>query len=154
PSQKGLVAATLAGQPQDAALSMRAKQRSIHNNYLTFPLLFIMISNHFASTYGQRHNGWVLVLLIVSGATVRHILNIRFGYPGGKVALAGPLALIVGALYLVVRPPSLSSSGERPAFAAVEKVVATRCRPCHSASPTDPQWQLAPSAVMFDTPAQ
>jgi uncharacterized membrane protein len=153
PSQRQLVAATEAGKPQDAALSMRAKQRSIHNNYLTFPLLFIMISNHFASTYGHRHNGWVLVLLIVSGASVRHILNIRFGYPRWRLALALLLTAIVAALYLVVRPPS-RGAGPPPKFAVVEKIVKERCQPCHSARPTDPQWQLAPSFVMFDTPAQ
>jgi uncharacterized membrane protein len=154
PSQKGLVAATVAGQPQDAALSMRAKQRSIHNNYLTFPLLFIMISNHFASTYGHRHNGWVLLLLVVAGASVRHILNIRFGYPRWQLSLGLCLCAIVAALYLVVRPPSLSSRGEVPKYVAIEKIIKERCQPCHSAHPTDAQWQLAPSAVMFDTPAQ
>lgn len=154
PSQKQLVAATEAGQPQDAALSMRAKHRSIHNNYLTFPLLFIMISNHFASTYGHRHNGWVLVMLIVGGASVRHILNIRFGFPRWRLWLGATLVVLVAALYLMVRPSSSSPGGAIPKYSAVEKVIKERCQPCHSAHPTDPQWQLAPSAVMFDTPAQ
>ena len=57
PSQRELVAATGAGREQDRALSLRAKQRSIHNNYMTFPLLFIMMSNHFPSTYGHRSTG-------------------------------------------------------------------------------------------------
>jgi len=154
PSQRQLVAATAAGQPQDAALSVRAKQRSIHNNYLTFPLLFIMISNHFASTYGHRHSGWVLALIMTAGAAVRHILNIRFTYPRWRGALLAVLAASVAALYLVLRPPEASSAGERPRFSTVNEIIGQRCRPCHSLRPTDPQWQLAPSAVMFDSPAQ
>jgi uncharacterized membrane protein len=154
PSQRELVAATAAGKPQDAALSMRAKQRSIHNNYLTFPLLFIMISNHFASTYGHRHNGWVLTLIIVSGATARHILNVRFGNPRWKQELAIVLLAFTAALYFVLRPPSVSSEGEVPKYSVVEAVFKTRCQPCHSARPTDAQWTIAPNGVMFDTPGQ
>jgi uncharacterized membrane protein len=156
PSQRQLVAATAAGRPQDEALSMRAKQRSIHNNYLTFPLLFIMISNHFAGTYGHHHSGWVLLLFMVSGALVRHLLNIRFGYPQWKLALAAVLLFSVGMMAFVLRPPSRTATagGERPAFSAIEPIIAQRCRPCHSQRPTDPQWQLAPNAVMFDSQAQ
>lgn len=154
PSQRELVAATAAGKPQDAALSMRAKQRSIHNNYMTFPLLFIMISNHFASTYGHRHNGWVLAVLIVSGAVVRHILNVRFSFPRWQLALAAVITVTVGTMLALLRPPSPSSGGERPRFAAVDSVFAQRCRPCHSRHPTDPQWPLAPNGIMFDSPEQ
>src|SRR5262249_44637800 len=78
PSQRELVAATRAGKAQDPALSDRAKQRSIHNNYMTFPVLFIMVSNHFPSTYGDTLNWLILAVLMVGGAAMRHFLNIRF----------------------------------------------------------------------------
>jgi uncharacterized membrane protein len=78
PSQRELVAATRAGLPQDPALSYRAKERSIHNNYMTFPVLFIMVSNHFPSTYGSALNWLILAILMVGSAAVRHFLNIRF----------------------------------------------------------------------------
>src|SRR5262249_58460259 len=80
PSQRELVAATLAGREQDPALSARAKQRSIHNNYMTFPLLFIMISNHFPATYSDPRAWVVLFVLMLAGAGVRHMMNIRFYY--------------------------------------------------------------------------
>lgn len=80
PSQRELVQATTEGREQDHAIAMRAKQRSIHNNYMTFPLLFVMISNHYASTYGNRFNWAVLFVLMVSSALVRHFMNIRFTY--------------------------------------------------------------------------
>lgn len=156
PSQRQLVAATAAGRPQDAALSMRAKQRSIHNNYLTFPLLFIMVSNHFASTYGNRYSGWVLLAICVAGAAVRHILNVRFAYPRAKwlPVLLGVMGMAIGGLYLLVRPAPSLLQGQRPAFSEVEAIVAQRCRPCHSQRPTDAQWQLAPSGVKFDLPSE
>src|SRR5262249_6600914 len=82
PSQHELVNATMEGREQDASISLRAKQRSIHNNYMTFPLLFMMISNHFPSTYGGKYAWIVLFVIAIGGALVRHLMNIRFNYTG------------------------------------------------------------------------
>jgi uncharacterized membrane protein len=68
PSQRSLIEATKAGKEQDPVLSERAKQRSIHNNYLTFPLLFIMLSNHFGSATSHHLNWLVLIAVIIGGA--------------------------------------------------------------------------------------
>src|SRR5690606_14219910 len=78
PSQRALVAATKAGQPQDPALSYRAKSRSIHNNYMTFPVIFTMISNNYPSTYGTSQSWVTLGVLMVASALVRHGMNSRF----------------------------------------------------------------------------
>src|SRR4029450_10631668 len=101
PSQRELVAATRAGLPQDPGLSNRAKQRSIHNNYMTFPVLFIMISNHFPSTYGHTLNWLILAILMVGSAAVRHFLNIRFTY-GGWLRLAAATTLLTIAIAFVL----------------------------------------------------
>ena len=85
PSQRELLAATRAGREQDARLSKRAKARSIHNNYLTFPLLFIMISNHVPGAYGHHLRWLLLVVVMVGGATVRHFMNVRYA---GRMWLA------------------------------------------------------------------
>jgi uncharacterized membrane protein len=77
PAQRELVAATREGRAPDPALGQRAKQRSVHNNYLTLPVVFIMISNHFSSTYGDRWNWLVLAGLALVGAGVRHFFNLR-----------------------------------------------------------------------------
>jgi uncharacterized membrane protein len=77
PSQHALVEATKTGKEQDASLSIRAKQRSIHNNYLTFPLLFIMLSNHFPSATGHPLNWLVLIAVMIGGAGVRHFMSSR-----------------------------------------------------------------------------
>lgn len=154
PSQKELIRATKAGEEQDATLSLRAKQRSIHNNYLTFPLLFIMISNHFPSTYGHHLNWLVLFAVMVGGAGVRHFMNVRYA---GKVWLFPALAMaaigIAGTL-IVTRmreAPAVTIEGDVD-FARASEIIQKRCASCHSARPSDPQFPVAPGNIVFDTP--
>src|SRR5262249_61764912 len=77
PAQKDLIAAAEAGRTPDYTLSSRAKQRSTHNSYVTFPVVFMMLSNHYPATYGHPLNWLILWLLIVVGAGVRHLMIAR-----------------------------------------------------------------------------
>lgn len=77
PAQRELVAATKAGRVPEPSLGQRAKQRSVHNNYMTLPVVFIMISNHFSSTYTNALNWLILIGLALVGAGVRHYFNLR-----------------------------------------------------------------------------
>ena len=158
PSQRALVAATQAGKRQDLALAYRAKQRSIHNNYMTFPVLFIMVSNHFPSTYGSRLNWLILGVIMVAGAAIRHFMNIRFSYAGwlrgaGASAIAG-LVLVVGLMLQTRSVPAGSTGADPVAFAVARDVIDRRCLPCHSAAPKDDQFTTPPAGVTFDTPEQ
>lgn len=101
PAQRELVAATKAGRPPEASLGQRAKQRSVHNNYMTLPVLFIMISNHFSSTYGHALNWLVLIGLGLVGAGVRHYFNLR--NKGQNALWIWPVAAaaMVGLFFLV-----------------------------------------------------
>ncbi len=158
PSQHELVKATNEGREQDMALSLRAKQRSIHNNYMTFPLICLMVSNHFPSTYGNRHAAFVLLFILVVGASIRHILNTRFQFPNWIPALTA--VLVVGVVGFGIffgaftKDPTKGTVHEPVAYARVEMVMRERCVPCHSSSPSDDTYKVAPSGVMFDTPAQ
>ncbi|HEU5102746.1 MAG TPA: urate hydroxylase PuuD [Roseiflexaceae bacterium] len=158
PSQRELVAATRAGLAQDPALSYRAKQRSIHNNYMTFPVIFIMISNHFPSTYGSSLNWLILAVLMVGSAAFRHFLNIRFTYGGWLRLAAGTALLTIAVLVLLITRANVSSSASASsgpvAFADARAVIQRRCLECHSAAPTDATFTVAPAGVMFDTPEQ
>jgi uncharacterized membrane protein len=158
PSQRELVAATRAGLAQDPALSYRAKQRSIHNNYMTFPVIFIMISNHFPSTYGSWLNWLILAVLMVGSAAFRHFLNIRFTYGGWLRLAAGTALLTIAVLVLLLTRANASSSAAASsgpvAFADARAVIQRRCVECHSATPTDAVFTAAPAGVMFDTPEQ
>ncbi|MEI7769668.1 MAG: urate hydroxylase PuuD [Chloroflexales bacterium] len=158
PSQRGLVAATKAGEPQDPALSNRAKQRSIHNNYMTFPVLFIMISNHYPITYGNQLNWLILAVLMVGSALIRHFMNIRFSYgPWLRWAAGAGIVAMAAVMMLTARPvrtPSAAAAEGPVSFAAVQAVISHRCVVCHSAHPTDDIFIIAPTGVMFDTPEQ
>src|SRR3954466_9566914 len=77
PNQRKVVADLIAGRTPDPALGATAKQRSLHNNYMTLPVLFIMISNHYPMTYGAERPWVVLALLGLTGVAVRHVFNLR-----------------------------------------------------------------------------
>jgi uncharacterized membrane protein len=157
PSQRSLVALTQSGQPQDKALAWRAKQRSIHNNYMTFPVLFLMVSNHFPSTYGSPLNWLILIVLSVASAGIRHFMNIRFYYKGWGPALAGCAVVGIGVLFALTLPKPTAQAvvGAEPvSFAAVRPIMNARCLTCHSQKPIDPMFATAPAGLMFDTPEQ
>ena len=77
PAQQKLVDATKAGAALDARLAFNAKQRSVHNNYMTLPVIFIMISSHYPSTFGHDFGWAVLIVVFIAGALVRHWFNLR-----------------------------------------------------------------------------
>jgi uncharacterized membrane protein len=156
PSQRELVRATEEGRAQDPAIQWRAKQRSIHNNLLTFPLLFIMISNHFPSTFGNELGWVVLWVLMLGGAGVRYVMNIRFTWKPWRPALAGIVLLSVGALVALTLPraEATPTSTDKVSFVKVAGVIERRCLACHAAQPTDDVFTVAPKGVMFESPSQ
>lgn len=162
PSQKQMVSAIEAGQDQDLSLADRAKQRSIHNNYLTFPVIFTMISNHFGGLYGHSLNWVILLVLFFTSALVRHFMNIRFVWRPWRQAigltLAGAAALLALILHSGATPSHATSArtadAEPVAFDRVWPIVQARCAPCHSATPSDPVFAAATGGVHFDEPAQ
>jgi uncharacterized membrane protein len=158
PAQRALVEAVERGELPDPALGLRAKERSIHNNYLTFPVVALMLSSHFPALYGHRWSWLLLGIVVVGGAAVRHLMNVRFTHPHWKPALAGTVAATLGSLALLTATPGAPpahSPGTGPAtFAAAHAIVQKRCTVCHSADPADRTFGAAPGAVAFDTPEQ
>jgi uncharacterized membrane protein len=139
----------------DPTPGYRAKNRSIHNNYMTFPVLFTMISNHFPTTFGSPLNWLILLVVGLAAAGVRHFMNIRFWYGGWKPALAACALAGVGGLVALTWPAASKPTGAAPvAFSAVAPIVQQRCATCHSAHPTDSAFTSAPSGLMLDTPEQ
>lgn len=167
PSQKQMVAAIQAGHDQDFRLADRAKQRSIHNNYMTFPVIFGMISNHFSGLYGHPLNWLILLVLFFTSATIRHFMNIRFVWKSWLTASAITLAAAAAALVLIFTFGSRSSASAAMAlpvdpiadatpvtFVQAWTIVQSRCLPCHSVNPTDPVLAAATGGVHFDQPEQ
>jgi len=148
PAQQQMLDATRAGRPADFSLGERAKQRSVHNSYMTFPVLFIMLSNHFPATYASPVNWLVLLLLCVAGGSIRHVMIGRS--PAARWALAPAAAALAAAMFLSL--PKGAAAGSAPSFAAVRAVIQQRCQPCHSQYQTDRSLGPAPGGVTFDTP--
>ena len=154
PGQRALVAATAAGREPDPGPGIRGKQRSVHNNYLTLPVLFAMISQHFPFTYG-RENSWLVLLAFMGlGALVRHGFNLR--HHGRDIRRTAVAVIVVGAaLVIVLAPPPRGAAGLTAAdFPAVAKVFEARCVTCHSSHPTRQGIDVAPKGVLFDTQAE
>jgi len=150
PAHWELIRAKQAGREPDAAAGLRAKQRSVHNNYLTLPVVFTMISNHFPITYGHSYSWLILVALLVIGVWVRHFFNLR---QAGRNAWWIPVtaALAIAAVAVAIRPHG-SSGGTAVPFTQAQAIVQERCVPCHSAHPT--KVDSAPMGIVFDTPKQ
>jgi uncharacterized membrane protein len=152
PAHRELVRAKEAGRDPDPAANARGKLRSVHNNYLTLPVVFTMLSNHFPFTYGHSYSWLILVVLLVIGAWVRHFFNLRHM---GRTVWAIPVtaAIAIAVLAILIRPQTESAAGTAPVeFAQVARIVDQRCAACHSQHPT--KVAAAPKGIKLDTPAE
>jgi uncharacterized membrane protein len=161
PAQRNLVGAVEAGTEPDPALPKNGLLRSRHNNYLTLPVIFIMISSHFPSTYGHEWNWVILLGLSLVSVAVRHYFNTRHNGQQFVWALpAAVLALLVMAYVTVPHIPGASAkstAGEGTEVVAsvtpeqAHAIVATHCASCHSVSPSHAAFSTAPAGLMFDS---
>jgi uncharacterized membrane protein len=162
PNQRKVVAALIAGRTPDPALGKAAKQRSLHNNYMTLPVLFIMMSHHYPMTYGAERPWLVLALLGVTGVAVRHVFNLRHRgqATGPTMALATVLALAsvtYVSLEKSIGAPGTSEASAQPAparnptFADIQPILARHCVACHSLHPTNPAFAVPPLGVVMDS---
>ena len=155
PGQRDLVRAAAAGREPDSGPGIRGKQRSVHNNYLTLPVLFAMISQHFPFTYG-RDSSWLALLgLMALGALVRHVFNVRHQGRDARPA-AGGVAVLFVFLFAALYPRSDAGPAGLTAadFGQVQQVFVARCVTCHSAHPNREGFSAAPKGVLFDTQAE
>jgi uncharacterized membrane protein len=155
PSQRKLVEAKREGRVPEPVHGLRGKQRSVHNNYLTLPVLFVMISNHYPMTWGHPHAWLVLLAILLLAGFVRHFFNLRHK---GRTAWWIPIAAGIGTLALAVAmaPAGVvpKAGSATPPFADVERIVVARCSACHAESPRQAGFAVAPKGVMLDTPAR
>jgi uncharacterized membrane protein len=154
PNQKKIVAALIAGQSPDPRLGKTSKERSVHNNYLTLPVVVLMISNHYPLLYATRFN-WIIVAIVLAlGPVIRHFFNER--HAGRKspwwvwgVAAAGVIA--IGFLSAAgPREVKASALSTQPTLANVEEIVISRCSMCHAAEPVWAGIVTAPKGILLD----
>ncbi|MGR3723045.1 urate hydroxylase PuuD [Abyssibius alkaniclasticus] len=167
PNQKIVVADLKAGRVPDAKYGKIAKLRSTHNNYLTLPVLFLMLSNHYPLAFATQYNWIIASLVFLIGVTIRHYFNsvhARKGKPNWTWALAAILFIIIAWLSTV---PAVLGGDERAAlperaqrmvaaagFEDVSDIVLGRCSMCHSATPAWEGMLWPPKGVMLETEAQ
>ena len=157
PGQRKMVEAMQAGGLPDPRHGQKAKQRSVHNNYFTLPVLFIMISNHYAMTYRNDHAWLVLAFIMAAGVLIRHFFNLRHkGRVEWRYPLAG-VALLLGVAVAIAPPAPVAvapAADPAAAFNSVKAVIGQRCVSCHSTHPTQPGFATAPLGMVLDTDQQ
>jgi uncharacterized membrane protein len=152
PAHWELVRAKQAGREPDPAANERGKLRSVHNNYLTLPVVFTMLSNHFPFTYGHSYQWLILVVLLVIGAWIRHFFNLRHT---GRTVWSIPVtaAVAIAVLAILIRPQDESSAGAPTVpFERVARIIDARCTACHSMQPT--KVDEPPLGITMDTPEE
>jgi uncharacterized membrane protein len=156
PNQKKTVTALLAGKQPDPALGEAAKQRSVHNNYLTLPVVFLMISNHYPLVFATRFNWLIVAIVLAIGPVIRHFFNCRHEGKGSPwwtwgVAAAGMLAVawLSGA---GPRDVSLGALPQNVSVADAHNVILSRCSMCHMEEPVWPGVGATPKGVLLDGP--
>ena len=166
PNQRIVVADLIAGRTPDAKYGKIAKQRSTHNNYLTLPVIFLMLSNHYPLAFASDYNWVIASLVFLMGVTIRHYFNTvhaRKGNPHWTWLLTALIFVAIAWLSSLSRADyqddlALTPAGHAyamaPEFEQVANVVIGNCSMCHGA---DPSWDgilWAPKGVMLENPVQ
>ena len=152
PGQRELVKAKREGRLPDAVHGLSGKQRSVHNTYFTLPVLFTMISSHYAMTFGHRWNWLILVALSLAGALIRVWFVLRHKGRASPVPLVAGLALLAGTAIAIAPPRAPAApAGETVVLAEVKAIIDRRCASCHAAKPTQEGFATAPKGFRLDS---
>ena len=155
PAHWELIHAKRAGRDPDPMPGIVAKQRSVHNNYFTLPVLFTMIAGHFAFTYGAGRAWLVLLVIMFLGVLARLFFNLRHqGRTLWAIPAAGVIVLVV--LAVAIRPESSDSDPDVApvSISEVAPVITERCAGCHAQTPTQSGFSSPPAGLMLETPKQ
>ena len=152
PSQKAMVKAAKENKPLDPMLGKMAGLRSLHNNYFTLPVLFVMISNHFPGTFGFS-SPWIMLAIITLGtAGVKHYLNLKEKGQLSFWVLPVSILILLAGVFISAPAKNPNACNTKVGMAEVNFIVQTRCISCHSSKPTDNEFTSPPNGVVYDTP--
>ncbi len=164
PNQRKTVASLLKGETPDPSFGKAAKQRSLHNNYLTLPTLFLMLANHYPLAFATKWNWVIAAIVLVIGAVVRHFFNEQHaGKPSPwwtwGVAAAGFIVIMwlsaagpVGIATAAADTPAPSAPIVKVSLDDVQGIVMAHCSMCHAQQPAWPDMHSPPKGVMLETP--
>jgi uncharacterized membrane protein len=168
PNQKVVVADLIAGRTPDPKYGKIAKQRSTHNNYLTLPVIFLMLSNHYPLAFAGANTWAVASLVFLMGVTIRHWFNTHHARKGNPhwtwaatvvifmviIWLSFPRAFSYEAEAAREMTPAAQRFASAAGFEEVEGIVVGRCSMCHAAEPGYSGLAYPPKGVMLETPEQ
>lgn len=164
PTQRKFIAAVSANQEPDVNAAAMAKLRSTHNNYLTVPVIFCMISNHYPFLYGHQYNWIALIAIGACLAWGRHFFNLKHrGIFRPGILVSSALGLVLNATVLSLTATSAQSSAGQATTAVVEgtaaeqqaalqSLITTHCSNCHSANPNQAGFNAPPAGLIIDEP--
>ena len=154
PGQKDLVRAKEQGRTPDPVHGIRGKQRSVHNTYITLPVLFVMISNHYAMTYAHKYNWIILIAITLIGALVRVYFVARHKGKASLLPIFVALALLAAMVTLLAPRQSdevsagLTGNTDK---VTVQKIVTQRCSSCHASEPSQAGFTAPPKGIVLET---
>ena len=166
PNQRVVVADLIAGRKPDPKYGKIAKQRSTHNNYLTLPVVFLMLSNHYPLVFATQYNWVIASLVFLMGVTIRHWFNSKHARKGNPhwTWFATALLILIAAWLSTAPMRSLPQEARlegkalvlasAAGFDDVVSIVQGRCAMCHAAEPGYEGIHWPPKDVVLETPAQ
>lgn len=154
PGQKEMVRRLRIGEEVDPAPGIAGRQRSVHNTYFTLPVIFVMISNHYAMTYSHEYNWLILIGISMAGALIRIFFVSRHGEGKNLTgALVSAIAIMIVVIWAMApKTIEITANDAKISFAEVESIVKQRCTSCHSQQPTQAGFLAAPKGYVYDTP--
>ena len=153
PNQRIVVDTLSAGGTPDPSLGAQAKQRSVHNNYMTLPVLFTMISLHYPMIVGNPHNWILLAAISAVGVSIRHFFNlrhvgqIRYEYMAGGMAGFVAIMFYASSIQNAARP---QIAADQATFANAQGIIVRHCTSCHAAAPIHPDFDIAPGGIVLE----
>jgi uncharacterized membrane protein len=152
PAQKAMVKAAKEGKPVNPVLGKNALTRSLHNNYFTLPVLFVMISNHFPSTFGFQYPWAVLAAISLGTAGVKHYLNLREKGQYNVWILPAAVLILIATCFITAPSKNMGECNATISIGQVTTIINKRCIQCHSKKPTDDILTAPPNGVVYETP--
>jgi uncharacterized membrane protein len=152
PNQKKITASLLAGEAPDPRLGAMGKQRSVHNNYLTLPVLVMMVSNHYPMLTGHPHPWLIVALILVLGGAARHFLNRHdAGDHFRQIAWTLPVMAValIAAIYLTAPQAPAEPVGQQVTDAEVLTIIGKHCIMCHAPKPSHDGFDAPPKGVVL-----
>tara|TARA_B100001175_G_C19318474_1_gene546539 strand:- start:206 stop:850 length:645 start_codon:yes stop_codon:yes gene_type:complete len=163
PGQKKVVDSLLKGKKPDSKHGITAKQRSLHNNYLTLPVIFIMISNHYPIIYATKFSWVIISLIIIVGALIRHFFNIKHTGVKPPYWIWAPISMIILLSIFIteIGKPKLINNEKnslrildkipKTLITASEEIIISKCSMCHARKPLWDNLSSPPKMVVLET---